>query len=147
VLGQSTSFQSRAEKIGDGEDLGAAGAFTSETYFAAPQIAVATAPLAQEAFIARRAFVHRLRDEPMFPTQPVGEMGGCRSVRLTASESKRALAAGWSAVNAAAVDRKGAVAQRACSPCRVIVTAIVTHGDAAHAPTAAATRGAPCRTK
>src|SRR6266511_1167429 len=79
-LGQCTSFRIRAEKIGDGEYLGAAGAFPSETYLAAPQIAVATAPLSQEAFSARRAFVHRLSDEPTFLTQPVGEMGGCRSV-------------------------------------------------------------------
>jgi hypothetical protein len=145
-LGQCTSFRIRAEKIGDGEDLGAAGAFPSETYLAAPQIAVATAPLSQEAFSARRAFVHRLSDEPTFLTQPVGEMGGCRSVRLMAAKSERALAAGWSAIDAAALDRKGTAAHWACSPREMSVTAIVTHGDAVHAPTAAATGGASSRT-
>jgi hypothetical protein len=40
------------EKIGDGQDLVAAGAPAAEVQLAAHEIAVAAAPFAQEAFIA-----------------------------------------------------------------------------------------------
>ena len=145
-LDQGTSFQIGAEEVGDGEDLRTAGALTAETYLAAQQIAVATAPVSQEALLACRALVHRLIDKSLRLTQVVGEPCQCRLVRLTATESERALAAGWAAIDAAVLDRDGPVAHRACPQLELWrVTTRVTHGDG-HAPTASASVGASSRT-
>jgi|SRR5579871_1351877 len=145
-LGESTSFQIGAEKVGDGEDLRTAGALTAETYLAAHQIAVAAAPVSKEPLIARWALVHRLIDQSLRLTQVGGEPGQRRLVRLTATESESALAAGWAAVDAAVLDRNGPVAHRARPQLELWrVTARVTHGDG-HAPTACATLGVSSRT-
>ena len=96
-LEQGTSFQIGAEEVGDGEDLRAGGAFTADAHLAAHQIAVVTAPVSQEALIARRALVHGLIDKSLRLTQSVGEPGQRRLVRLTVTESESALAAGWAA--------------------------------------------------
>ena len=136
-----------AEEVGDGEDLRTAAALTAETYLAAHQIAVATAPVSQEALIARRALVHRLIDKSLRLTQVVGEPGQRRLVRLTATESESALAATWSAIMSRPWTRKGPVAHRARPHLELwSVTAVVTHDDRPHAPTACASVGVSSRT-
>ena len=145
-LGQSTSFQIGAEEVGDGEDLRTAGALTAQTYLAAHQIAVAAAPVSKEALIACRALVHRLIDKSLRLTQVVDELCERRLIRLTATESEGALAAGRPAIDAAVLDRDGPVAHRARSQLELWrVTARVTHEDG-HAPTACATVGVASRT-
>jgi hypothetical protein len=67
-----TSLQSGAEEIGDGEDLSATGAFTSETHLAAQEITVAASSLAEEAFRARLTLVDSLVGEALLPTQCCG---------------------------------------------------------------------------
>ena len=62
-LEPATSFQIGAEEVGDGEDLRATGAFTADAHLSAHPIALVTAPVSQEALIARRALVHGLIDE------------------------------------------------------------------------------------
>ena len=150
-----------AEEVGDGEDLRTAAALTAETYLAAHQIAVATAPVSQEALIARRALVHRLIDKSLRLTQVVGEPGQRRLVRLTATESESALAATWSAIVprpwsvVGRMERSGPragalgvgpVAHRARPHLELwSVTAVVTYDDRPHAPTACASVGVSSR--
>jgi hypothetical protein len=93
-LGQSTSFQIHTEEVGNGEDLRAGGAFTSDAYLAAHQIAVATAPVSKESLIARWALVHSLIDKSLRLTQSVGKPGLRWLVCLTVTESESALATG-----------------------------------------------------
>ena len=79
-------------------------------------------------------------------TQPVGEVGERRLVRMTATESESALAAGWAAIGAAALDRDGPVTHRARPQLDLWrVMATVTHGYG-HAPTARANVGVSSRT-
>ena len=146
-LEPGTSFQIGAEEVGDGEDLGTAGAFTADAHFSAHQIALVTALVSQEALVARRALVHGPIDKSLRLMQLVREPGQRWLLRLTATESKSALAAGWAAIHAAALDRERPVAHRACAQLELwSVTAIVTHGHGAHAPTASARGGASSRT-
>jgi hypothetical protein len=145
-LEQGTSFHC-AEKVGNGEDLRTAGALTAKSYLAAHQITVITAPGSQKALIACRALVHRLLDQSLRLTQVVGELCERRLVRLTATESERALAAGWAAIDAAVLDRDGPVAHLARPQLELgRVTVRVTHGDG-HAPTACAKVGVSSRTR
>ena len=99
-LEPGTSFQIGAEEVGDGEDLGTAGAFTADAHFSAHQIALVTALVSQEALVARRALVHGPIDKSLRLMQLVREPGQRWLLRLTATESKSALAAGWAAIHA-----------------------------------------------
>jgi hypothetical protein len=128
-----------AEKIGDGEDLFASGTLAAEVQLAAHEIAFVASSFADNAVLAGRAFVDRLGDQTLLPTQAGGKVGESRSVRLMAAESVGSLAAGWATIDAAALDRKGTATHWTRPQLElVIVTPIVTRGYRAHAPTARA---------
>jgi hypothetical protein len=57
-----TSMEFGTDEIYDGPDVVAPGAAAAEAQFAAHQVTFVAAPLAQETFIARWAFVHGLGD-------------------------------------------------------------------------------------
>jgi len=139
----SLALRSKTDEVADGQDVVATGAPAAESQLATHQIASVTSSFSQEAFLTGGTFVYRLSDQPLLPTQCVGEIGECRSVRLPVAESEGSLAAGWATIDAAALDRKGPAAHWTDSNRRLgIVTRIVTRGDRAHAPTACASVGA-----
>ena len=138
-----TSLELNTDEVDDGQDVVAPGASTAQAHLATHQIASVTSSFSQEAFLTGGTFVYRLSDQPLLPTQCVGEIGECRSVRLPVAESEGSLAAGWATIDAAALDRKGPAAHWTDSNRRLgIVTRIVTRGDRAHAQTACASVGA-----
>ena len=64
----------KTNEVDNGEDLVAPGTAAANTYLATHQIALAATPFAEEAFVARRAFINRLSRDAPFPTQQVSEV-------------------------------------------------------------------------
>jgi hypothetical protein len=124
------------EEFADGDDLTAAIAFTTDAYFSAPQVARATSPLTEEAFLATRTLVDRLGDQPVFAPQLVSDISERSGVRLAAAESERLLTAARLAETATADGLELCTVHRAGRQELAIVTRIVTHGVRAHAATA-----------
>ena len=83
-----TSMEFDAEEFADGDDLTAGTAFTTDAYFSAPQVAGATSPLTQEAFLAARTLIDSLGDQPVFAPQLISDVGERGSVRPAAAESE-----------------------------------------------------------
>ncbi len=83
---RGTSLQLEANDFSDGHDVGAPGAAATETDLSTHEIALVAASLAQQALIACWAFVNRLPDEVLLPTQSVSEIGEQDAIRLTLTE-------------------------------------------------------------
>ena len=82
----SLALRSKTDEVADGQDVVATGAPAAESQLATHQIASVTSSFSQEAFLTGGTFVYRLSDQPLLPTQCVGEIGECRSVRLPVAE-------------------------------------------------------------
>jgi hypothetical protein len=109
--------------------------------FSAPQVARATSPLAEQAFVTTRTLIDRQANQTVVAPQLVSELSERDpAVRLAVAvaESERLLPAARRAETAAAVWLELDAAHRASRQGLAIVTRIVTHGVRAHAATACA---------